>query len=81
MKEIAKACHENEMFCLLNGAHAVGAVDLNLHDDEVDAAVWCNYKYLNSGPGSISGIFVHQKHKDVSPGLHGWHGNKRSTQF
>lgn len=59
LKGIAKACHDNDMYCLFNGAHAVGAVDLTLHDDEVDAAVWCNYKYVNSGPGAISGIFVH----------------------
>ncbi len=42
-------------------AHAVGNVPLSLHDWGVDFAAWCSYKYLNSGPGGIAGIFVHDK--------------------
>lgn len=74
-------------------AHAVGNVDLQLHKWDVDFAVWCNYKYLNSGPGSIAGLFVHEKHGDVDleaidngkdgyrPRLSGWWGGDRSTRF
>lgn len=74
-------------------AHAVGNVDLQLHDWDVDFAVWCNYKYLNSGPGSIAGLFVHEKHGNVDleaidnekdgyrPRLSGWWGGDRSTRF
>lgn len=47
-------------------AHAVGNMPLHLHDDDVDFAVWCSYKYLNSGPGSIGGCFVHEKHGKVT---------------
>ena len=43
-------------------AHAVGNVELRLHDWQVDFACWCSYKYLNSGPGGIAGAFLHQKH-------------------
>lgn len=64
-------------------AHAAGNVPLNLHDDNVDFASWCNYKYLNSGPGSIASIFVHSKYHnhDSTPGLAGWWGQNLNTRF
>ncbi|CEP23047.1 BNA5 [Cyberlindnera jadinii] len=67
-------------------AHAVGNVPLKLHDWGVDFAVWCSYKYLNSGPGAISGIFVHSSHgtneeDKYMPRLAGWWGNNASTRF
>ncbi|QLG73951.1 hypothetical protein HG535_0F04630 [Zygotorulaspora mrakii] len=64
-------------------AHAVGNVPLKLHDWGVDFACWCSYKYLNSGPGGIGGLFVHSKHaNDVTrPRLAGWWGNNASQRF
>jgi kynureninase len=64
-------------------AHGVGNVSLNLHDWGVDFACWCSYKYLNSGPGSVSGIFVHNKHennKDL-PRFAGWWGHDEERRF
>jgi kynureninase len=64
-------------------AHAAGNVPLHLHDWEVDFAVWCSYKYLNSGPGAVAGCFVHEKHgQNLSlPRLAGWWGNDPATRF
>lgn len=64
-------------------AHAAGNVDLKLHDWNVDFAAWCSYKYMNSGPGNISGIFIHERHlnkNDISR-FEGWWGTKRETRF
>ncbi len=64
-------------------AHAVGNVALKLHDWGADFAAWCSYKYMNSGPGNASGIFIHQRHlgkKDL-PRFEGWWGTQKDTRF
>lgn len=79
--DIVKACHKYGIYCGVDLAHAAGSLPVDLHNWEVDCAVWCNYKYLNSGPGALGGLFMHSNHKDLLPGLRGWHGNSRKTQF
>jgi kynureninase len=63
-------------------AHAVGNVPLKLHEWNVDWAVWCNYKYMNSGPGAIGGCFVHEKHATSElQQFCGWWGHDLTTRF
>lgn len=73
-------------------AHAAGNVELHMHDWNVDFAAWCTYKYMNAGPGSISSIFVNEKHGHVDyskgedspsyrPRLSGWYGHAADSRF
>ncbi len=80
-KEISRFCKEREILIGLDLAHGVGNVYLDLHGWGVDFAAWCTYKYLNAGPGGIGQIFIHEKHHDKVPGMTGWWGNDRKTQF
>lgn len=65
----------------IDAAHSIGAIPHEFHDWGVDFAVWCNYKYLNGGPGAVGGLFIHQKHSSVVPALAGWFGSKKEKQF
>lgn len=64
-------------------AHAAGNIELKLHEWEVDFAAWCSYKYLNSGPGSVAGAFVHEKYANNNdlPRFAGWWGHDESVRF
>jgi len=62
-------------------AHAIGNAPIDAYSAGFDFAVWCNYKYLNSGPGSLGGCFVHDRHRDREPALKGWWGHHRDTRF
>jgi len=83
MAEISAAAHEVGATVGFDLAHAIGNVEMQLHDWNVDFAAWCTYKYLNSGPGSVAGAFVHQRHVDDQslPKLLGWWGTNPATRF
>ncbi len=83
MEAITKAGHAIGALVGFDLAHAAGNLKMNLHDWGVDFAAWCSYKYLNSGPGSIAGVFVHEKHEyepDI-PRFSGWWGYDKETRF
>ena len=83
LKKIAELGHEKKCMVGIDLAHGAGNIQPNLHDSSVDFAAWCTYKYLNSGPGSLSGIFVHEKHaqrKDL-PRFAGWWNHNKKTRF
>jgi kynureninase len=82
MATITTKAHQYGIKVGFDLAHAIGNVPLKLHDWNVDFAVWCSYKYLNSGPGGVGGIFVHQKHHHAqTPRLAGWWGYNEATRF
>ncbi len=83
IKKITEAGHQVGARVGFDLAHAIGNVPLSLHDDGVDFAVWCSYKYLNSGPGGVSGVFVHERHANDSsiPRMAGWWGHDEGERF
>ena len=83
MKRIAELGHAKGCMVGFDLAHGVGNLNLNLHDDNIDFACWCTYKYMNSGPGSVGGCFVHERHAhnfDL-PRFAGWWGHNKETRF
>ena len=83
VERLTATAHAHGCLCGWDLAHAAGNVVLQLHDWQVDFAVWCNYKYVNAGPGAVGGCFVQRRHgEDLSlPRLAGWWGNDPATRF
>jgi kynureninase len=83
MQKITAAAHAVGAIAGFDLAHATGNVNLHLHDWNVDFATWCGYKYLNSSPGGVSGIFVHERHANDSslPRFAGWWGHDKEARF
>lgn len=83
MQAITEAGHKAGAVVGFDLAHAAGNIELKLHDWNVDFACWCSYKYLNSGPGGIAGIFINERHAEKSelPRFAGWWGHDAETRF
>ena len=83
LKKIAQIGHTKNCMVGIDLAHGAGNINPELHNSGVDFAAWCTYKYLNSGPGSLGGLFVHEKHAH-NKGLKrfaGWWSHNKSTRF
>jgi kynureninase len=83
LEAITKAGHDAGAYVGFDLAHAAGNVEVKLHDWQADFACWCSYKYMNSGPGGISGIFVHEKHFNNTTlnRFAGWWGYRHDKRF
>ncbi|WP_096154972.1 MULTISPECIES: kynureninase [Bacillus] len=81
MEKITAEAHKRGIVIGWDGCHSVGAIPHKFHEWKVDFAYWCNYKYLNGGPGSIGALFVHENHFGKTPGLTGWFGSDKNKQF
>ncbi len=82
LKEIVRLGHAAGAIVGFDLAHAVGNLPLELHDSGADFAVWCHYKYMNSGPGAVAGCFVHARHaRTQRPRFAGWWGNNKEVRF
>ncbi len=83
LKTITQAAHKAGVCAGFDLAHAAGNVELKLHEWNVDFACWCTYKYLNSGPGAVSGAYIHERFATDKnfPRFAGWWGNNKQTRF
>lgn len=83
IKKITELGHQHNCIVGFDLAHGAGNIQPNLHDNGPDFAVWCSYKYLNSGPGSLGGLFVHERHanKPELKRFTGWWGHNKKTRF
>lgn len=83
LEKIAAAAHRAGAFAGFDLAHTAGNLPLRLHDWNADFAVWCSYKYLNSGPGGPAGLFVHERHGNnpALPRFAGWWGHDENERF
>jgi kynureninase len=83
IRSITEAAHKAGAYAGFDLAHVAGNVPVQLHEWSVDFAVWCSYKYLNAGPGSVGGMYIHEKYaSDLAfRRLAGWWGNEEKTRF
>ena len=81
MEKIAAAAKERGIVIGFDLCHSIGSVPHDFKKIDPDFAVWCNYKYMNGGPGVVAGLYINRRHFACEPGLSGWHGNRGDTKF
>jgi kynureninase len=81
MKRLTEEAHKRHILIGFDCCHSIGSIPHAFDDWGVDFAVWCNYKYLNAGPGSVAGLYINKKHFNRTPGLTGWFGSRKDKQF
>ncbi|QSO47006.1 kynureninase [Alicyclobacillus mengziensis] len=81
MERLTKEAHRRGIVIGFDLAHSIGVIGHHVHDIGVDFAIWCNYKYVSAGPGATAGLYVHESHHDLAPGLAGWFGSDKERQF
>lgn len=81
LERLTAAAHAHDAYAGFDLAHSIGLVPHELSRHGVDFAVWCTYKYLNAGPGSIGGLYVDRAYHGEAPALPGWWGHEKETQF
>lgn len=81
LKRLTEEAHKRGIIIGFDLCHSIGIVPHDFKDIQPDFAVWCNYKYLSGGPGAVAGLYINKKHFDIEPGLAGWQGNRKDTQF
>ncbi len=81
MKRLTEEAHKRGITIGFDLCHSIGALPHALSEWGADFAFWCNYKYVNAGPGSVAGIYVNEKHLGQAPGLAGWFSSDKNKQF
>lgn len=81
IKRLTAEAHARGICIGFDACHSIGAIPHYFSEWGVDFGLWCNYKYLNGGPGSVGGLYVNKKHFGIHPGLAGWYSSKKDKQF
>ena len=81
LERLTKVAHEKGIIIGFDLCHSIGNIDHDFAKIDCDFALWCNYKYLSGGPGAIAGLYINARHFSRGPGLSGWWGNRKDTQF
>lgn len=81
MKRLTAEAHKRGITIGFDLCHSIGSIPHDFQSWDVDFAVWCNYKYLNAGPGGVAGLYVNRKHFGRLPGLSGWFSSRKDKQF
>ena len=81
LERLTKVAHEKGILIGFDLCHSIGNIDHDFGKIDCDFALWCNYKYLSGGPGAIAGLYINARHFSRGPGLSGWWGNRKDTQF